>query len=70
MFEKEWEIFEDAVLPENAPEVQRTEMKKAFFSGALCVLVQVGMSSKGLSDEEGAEFIQSVYDEIKTELGL
>ncbi len=50
--QSEWADYNEQVMPDNAPEIQRTEMKKAFYAGAhsvMCVLRALGESE--ISDE-------------------
>ena len=47
-----WKCFESAVLPKNASEIQRIEMKRAFFAGFHQCLCDLSVMSSG--DEEDA----------------
>ena len=37
LLETEWNIFRNAVIPKNAPQVQLTEMRRAFFAGSWAI---------------------------------
>ncbi len=55
-----WESFEAAVIPEDAPAVQRSEMRRAFYAGAWAMLM--GCSSIGetsVTEEEGVAMLES-----------
>jgi len=65
-----WEQFAAMVIPADAPAVQRTEMRKAFWAGAASSLLLV--ESVGWLDcsvEEGAQYIHDRLEEALKELG-
>lgn len=50
--EQEWKDFAAKVLPEDAPPIQRQEMRRAFFAGFQLSLV--GLSDLSAQDEDRA----------------
>lgn len=48
---EKWKSFEAAVIPRNAPQVQRIEMKRAFFAGFHQCLCDLTAISGGDEDE-------------------
>jgi hypothetical protein len=46
---KQFATYQAAVIPANAPEVQRQECRRAFFAGAKALMHEI---VNGLSDEE------------------
>src|ERR1051325_1798677 len=56
---KEWEEFESAVLPEACGDVQRQEMRRAFYGGCRAMLTMICNISEAAPDEDaGAGQIQ------------
>jgi hypothetical protein len=60
-----WTNFESTVISATAPEVQRREMKLAFYAGAE-TLIALLFSAGDKSDEEGMEMIASWQEECRT----
>ena len=59
-----WCDFDRGVIPEEAPEVYRKEMRRAFyagFQGLLCMLVEVADAN----EDAGCELLNSVRDELE-----
>lgn len=53
-----WEKFEQQTIPKEAPEIQRTEMRRAFYSGVLTLMkLMKGLSEQDISEEQVAKFI-------------
>lgn len=62
----EWERLEREVMPVNAPEVQRKEMKRAFYMGAFSVLKLMDrMAEQDISEEAGSLMISGWHDEVQ-----
>lgn len=59
----EWESRQNEVLPHDAPDIQVTETKRAFYAGArsLLHLMQIAGSKRHI---EAMEFIESVNREL------
>jgi hypothetical protein len=66
LIQAEWEGFERSVLPPAAGPVQRSEMQKAFFAGALS-LMNVLMNRVS-NDEEVTEADDQLMDHLHAEL--
>lgn len=62
---QQWTEFEGRVLPAGAPDIQRREMKRAFYAGffgALMAGMEMADESKA-SDDVGVTMIQRLHDE-------
>jgi len=57
-----WEGFENAVVPKNAPMIQRNEMRKAFYAGALHLLVLTGDIAE-LNEDAAIAVLQHLHEE-------
>lgn len=61
---EQWQSFEQQVIPKTAPAIQREEMQKAFFAGALAVLgVAFELGSEDVSEEDGAATLEGMKRE-------
>lgn len=62
-----WESFEREVVPREAGEVQRTEMRRAFYGGAWAVLCAAyGIGDESVSEEQGVEILAGLIRECET----
>ncbi|HEY9697075.1 MAG TPA: hypothetical protein V6D10_07415 [Trichocoleus sp.] len=63
----EWQSFERAVMPKNASAVQRQEMRRAFYMGAVAMLnIMKRIGDDPLIDEEaGSAILDSIDAELK-----
>lgn len=53
-----WEKFEQQTISKEAPEIQRTEMRRAFYSGVLTLLsLMAQANAQDLSEDEAGAFI-------------
>jgi hypothetical protein len=59
-----WKIFQIAVLPKTAPEVQVLEMQKAFYAGA-AGLFEIMMANAELSDQAAEAAMRDLSNEIQ-----
>mgnify|MGYP000061843575 CR=1 FL=1 len=61
---QQWEDFADAVIPKDAPAIQVTEMRKAFYAGVTSMLsTQLLIGGESVSMEEGASMLERVRKE-------
>lgn len=60
---EEWQSVLDELMPPEAGDVQRAEMKKAFYLGASCMLDRCH-DATGLSEDQGCEALQELSDEV------
>lgn len=58
----EWDEFAKHVVPPDAPDVQRVEMRVAFYAGATALL-WLGARIAGFSDDAAQSVWQSLHDE-------
>lgn len=64
--QEEWEGFAASVLPANASQIQRDEMRMAFFSGAWTVVCQtIRIGTDEVSEQDGIDQINRVRAEIE-----
>lgn len=60
----EWDSFCARAMPEDAPPIQVTEMRRAFYMGAVCMLrLQLGASDKSVSEDAAVMMLQGWHDE-------
>lgn len=62
--EKEWESLAAKVIPEDAPEIQHREMKRAFYMGATATMALTTEMASTLSEDDGVVFMRSLRREI------
>lgn len=60
-----WDIFSSEVIPADASEAQRRDMRRAFYGGvaATLALCQFVIGSPGVSEDEGVEILEAVNQE-------
>lgn len=51
--DKEWRAFERDIIPASAGHIQRTELRRAFYTGAICMFALINNAS-ALEDEAQA----------------
>jgi len=62
--QQQWCMFEKTVIPVDAPQMQRQEMRRAFYAGAESMLrLQYGMGD--VSDDAGVAMIEGWHDECR-----
>lgn len=60
----EWNKFEKAVMPPNAPAVQRKEMRRAFYAGVWAMFqVAKELGEDSVSEEEGVKTLEEIEAE-------
>lgn len=65
LLDHQWRQFQDEVIPLAAPELQREEMRRAFYAGAQAVLNTVNDAfSEGLPPEEVGKVLPAIGVEI------
>jgi hypothetical protein len=61
-----WADFEKTVVPATAPPVQRTEMRRSFYAGAISVLnITTELGEDHISEEAGAAILDGLCDEAR-----
>lgn len=64
--QQEWESFRDEVIPDDAPNIQIIEMRRAFYAGAQAVLnLQIAITGPEISEDAGAAIIEGWHDELR-----
>lgn len=58
-----WATYNAAVLPKDAPEIQRTECRLAFYAGAQAALML--MANVPESEAAGIAYLQGLHDECR-----
>jgi hypothetical protein len=62
--EQEWQEFEKKIMPKNAPEIQRKEMRRAFYAGAWTMLKLVqSLGADGIPEEDAIGVLEEVDKE-------
>lgn len=62
----QWESFHKAAVAPSAPEIQRSEMRLAFYAGATAMLgITMGIGSDSVSADAGVALLQSLHDEAE-----
>lgn len=65
LLDHQWRSFQDEVIPLAAPEVQREEMRRAFYAGAQAVLNTVNDAfAEGLPAEEVGKVLPAIGVEV------
>ena len=61
----EFDKFADQVIAKDAPEVQRDEMKLAFYAGVFSTIIQFSntINDNSLSDDDAVAFLSSWLNE-------
>jgi len=63
---QQWALFERLVMPPGAGQMQRQEMRRAFYSGFQASLnVGVEIAAADMSDEAGAAVLQGLHEECR-----
>lgn len=61
-----WAEFARAVMPKDASNIQRSEMKKSFYAGAWRMLQAVKeIGEESVNDDEGVDWLEACYIEIQ-----
>jgi hypothetical protein len=64
--QKEWQGFEKAVVPKNASAVQKQEMRRAFYSGALIMFeLTKELGDDDISEDAAVEALKGLEQELK-----
>lgn len=67
--QQQWEkLLSYNFLPPDAPEIQKLEMKNAFFAGAVSILMQLKHEVSKLSESEGIKQLEDWFDEYNKHL--
>ena len=65
LLDHQWRSFQDEVIPLAAPELQREEMRRAFYAGAQAVLHTVNDAfAEGLPAEEVGKVLPAIGVEL------
>ena len=66
ILQRNWQSFEAVIIPPDAPQVQRDEMKKAFFAGCTIALgVTFALGNSDLSEEAASLLLEGMREEIE-----
>lgn len=64
--EQMWQSFWDAVKEPGMPDIQRTEMRRAFFAGCWGMLQKCkGLGDPSISEDEGADYLEALEKEMQ-----
>lgn len=59
-----WEDYRSKVLPQDAPSIQITECRRAFYAGANSLL-HLSMTISMLSDDAGVHALEGLHQEVQ-----
>lgn len=60
-----WKAFEKAIIPQNAPSIQRQEMRRAFYAGCAAMFeLTTNLGDDNISEEQGAEILDQMQSEL------
>ena len=59
--QEQWFMLEKFVVPETAPEIQRQEMRRAFYAGMMRL-----QWNKSISEDAGVAILEGCREETKT----
>lgn len=62
--QEQWESFHSLVVPKNAPPVQVTEMRRAFYSGVEAML-RIQWALGDMSEDAAVAALEGVHDECR-----
>ncbi|MBZ0086495.1 MAG: hypothetical protein K8F33_00100 [Thermomonas sp.] len=64
--QEQWDGFRKLVVPKDAPEVQVTEMRRAFYAGVEAMLrIQWAIGDDAVSEDAGVAILEGVHDECR-----
>lgn len=64
--QERWESFKKDVIPEDAPEFQVQDMKRAFYSGVIAMMnIDLVVSEDGVSDEAAVAMLEGCHQEAR-----
>jgi len=64
--QEQWKQFSALVIQNDAPEIQKQEMKLAFYGGAEAVLrLQLNITDPSVSDDAGVQMLEGIHDECR-----
>ena len=67
-FQSFWKSYREEVISDEAPPVQLRSCKTAFYSGALSMFAALVEMPNHISDDEGADYVERIREEIQKEL--
>ena len=63
---EQWDSFRTLVIPTNAPEIQVTEMRRAFYAGVEAMLrIQWEVGDDAVSEDAGVAILEGIHDECR-----
>jgi len=64
--QEQWESFSKLVVPKDAPEIQVTEMRRAFYAGVEAMLrIQWAIGDAAVSEDGAMAILEGVHDECQ-----
>lgn len=62
----EWDSFEKSIIPIGAPEIQRIEMRRAFYAGATSLLqLMLDLGEDDVTEDGGMMVIEGLRQECR-----
>jgi hypothetical protein len=64
--QEQWNLFEVLIVPKNAHQVQRQEMRRAFYAGAEAMMrIQWQVGEESISEDAGVAILEGCRDEMQ-----
>lgn len=64
--QQQWDFFNALVVPANAPDIQRIEMRRAFYAGAEAMMrIQWNIGGADVSEDAGVQILEGCRDELE-----
>jgi len=64
--QEQWGSFSKIAIPKDAPDVQVTEMRRAFYAGVESMLrIQLAIGDAEISEDDAMAMLEGVYDECR-----
>ena len=61
-----WDTFMRLAMPKDAPEIQVTEMRNAFYAGIAMIFAEMvdKLEQPGVTDADGGKFLSEIHSEV------
>ena len=63
---EQWERFSDLIIPQNAPEIQKEEMRRAFYCGVEAMSrIQFNIGDSSVTEDEAIKILEGIHQECE-----
>jgi hypothetical protein len=64
--QEQWEQFSTLVIPKNAPDIQKQEMRRAFYAGVQATLrIQFEIGNSSITEVAGVAMLEGLHEECQ-----